>query len=206
MMVAAVEHGSGLILGQVEVDSKSNEIPAVRELSNGLDLAGRTVTVDAMHAQHDTARCLLKGHAHYVVSAVKDNQETILDDLRAIDWSDAPWHETVDKGHGRIERRRCTAVDLTGDAWDGYADLYARRQAIRIERERELVKDGTRSIEVTYCLTSLGPEARRPRAAPGRWSGTTGTSKTVCTTCATSPTMKTAAGRTCATCPTISPA
>ena len=158
MMVAAVEHGSGLILGQVEVDSKSNEIPAVRELSNGLDLAGRTVTVDAMHAQHDTARCLLKGHADYVVSAVKDNQETILDDLRAIDWSDAPWHETVDKGHGRIERRRCTAVDLTGDAWDGYADLYARRQAIRIERERELVKDGTRSIEVTYCLTSLGPE------------------------------------------------
>ena len=162
MMVAAVEHGSGLILGQVEVDSKSNEIPAVRELSNGLDLAGRTVTVDAMHAQHDTARCLLKGHADYVVSAVKDNQETILDDLRAIDWSDAPWHETLDKGHGRIERRRCTAVDLTGDAWDGYADLYGRRQAIRIERERELVKDGTRSIEVTYCLTSLGTERAGP--------------------------------------------
>ena len=115
-----------------------------------------------MHAQHDTARCLLKGHADYVVSAVKDNQETILDDLRAIDWSDAPWHETVDKGHGRIERRRCTAVDLTGDAWDGYADPYARRQAIRIERERELVKDGTRSIEVTYCLTSLGPERAGP--------------------------------------------
>ena len=162
MMVAAVEHGSGLVLGQVEVDSKSNEIPAVRELSNGLDLAGRIVTVDAMHAQHDTARCLLKGHADYVVSAVKDNQETILDDLRAIDWSDAPWHETVDKGHGRIERRRCAAVDLTGDAWDGYADLYGRRQAIRIERERELVKDGTRSIEVTYCLTSLGTERAGP--------------------------------------------
>ena len=59
MMVAAVEHGSGVVLGQVEVDSKSNEIPAVRELSSGLDLTGRTVTVDAMHAQHETARCLL---------------------------------------------------------------------------------------------------------------------------------------------------
>ena len=162
MMVAAVEHVTGLILGQVEVDSKSNEIPAVRELSNGLDLAGRIVTVDAMHAQHDTARCLLKGHADYVVSAVKDNQETILDDLRAIDWSDAPWHETVDKGHGRIERRRCAAVDLSGAEWDGYADLYGRRQAIRIERERELVKDGTRSIEVTYSLTSLGADRAGP--------------------------------------------
>ena len=162
MMVAAVEHVTSLILGQVEVDSKSNEIPAVRELSNGLDLAGRIVTVDAMHAQHDTARCLLKGHADYVVSAVKDNQETILDDLRAIDWSDAPWHETVDKGHGRIERRRCAAVDLSGAEWDGYADLYGRRQAIRIERERELVKDGTRSIEVTYSLTSLGADRAGP--------------------------------------------
>ena len=76
MMVAAVEHGSGVVLGQVEVDSKSNEIPAVRELSSGLDLAGRTVTVDAMHAQHETARCLLGRRADYVLSAIKDNQKT----------------------------------------------------------------------------------------------------------------------------------
>ena len=103
MMVAAVEHDSGMVLGQVEVDSKSNEIPAVRELSSSLDLAGRIVTVDAMHAQHETARCLLGRRADYVISAIKDNQETILEDLKAIDFSDAPWHETVDKGHGRID-------------------------------------------------------------------------------------------------------
>ena len=121
MMVAAVEHDSGMVLGQVEVDSKSNEIPAVRELSSSLDLAGRIVTVDAMHAQHETARCLLGRRADYVISAIKDNQETILEDLKAIDFSDAPWHETVDKGHGRIERRRCAAVDLSGAEWDGYA-------------------------------------------------------------------------------------
>ena len=48
MMVAAVEHDTGVVLGQVEVDSKSNEIPAVRELSGGLDLTGRIVTMDAM--------------------------------------------------------------------------------------------------------------------------------------------------------------
>ena len=89
MMVAAVEHDTGVVLGQVEVDSKSNEIPAVRELSGGLDLTGRIVTMDAMHAQHETARCLLGRRADYVVSAVKDNQETILEDLKAIDFSDA---------------------------------------------------------------------------------------------------------------------
>ena len=54
MMVAAVEHKTGVVLGQVQVDSKSNEIPAVRALSSGLDLTGRIVTVDAMHAQHET--------------------------------------------------------------------------------------------------------------------------------------------------------
>ena len=49
-----------------------------------------------MHAQHETARCLLGRRADYVISAIKDNQETILEDLKAIDFSDAPWHETVE--------------------------------------------------------------------------------------------------------------
>ena len=163
MMVAALEHGSGLVLGQQEIDDKTNEIPVVRDLSSSLGLAGRTVTLDALHAQQDTARCLLDTcNADYVVTAIKDNQPTMLDDLRAINWRDAPWHETLGKAHGRIERRRCQAVDLTATAWDGYADLYGRRQAMRIERERERVKDGTRSIEVTYCLTSLGAERADP--------------------------------------------
>ena len=162
MMVAAVEHRTGVVLGQVEVDSRSNEIPAVRELSGSLDLAGRIVTMDAMHAQHETVRCLLGRRADYVFSAIKDNQETILEDLKAIDFSDAPWHETLDKGHGRIERRRCAVIDLSGAEWDGYANLHGRRQALRIEREREVLKTGARSIEVAYSLTSLGAERAGP--------------------------------------------
>ena len=60
LLVAAVEHGRGVILGQVEVDGKSNEIPALRELSRRLDLTGRVVTMDAIHAQQETARCLVE--------------------------------------------------------------------------------------------------------------------------------------------------
>ena len=162
MMVAAVEHGTGMVLRQVEVDAKSNEIPAVRELSGSVDVTGRVVTMDAMHAQHETARCLLGRRADYVVTAVKDNQETIHDDLKAIDFSHAPSCETVEKGHGRFERRRCDVVDLSGAEWDGYAALHGRRQAIRVERERESLKTGERSLEVTWCLTSLGPERAGP--------------------------------------------
>ena len=115
-----------------------------------------------MHAQHETARCLLGRRAEYVLSAVKDNQHTLLDDLKAIDFSGAPWHETLDKGHGRIERRRCAVVDLSAAQWDGYAALHGRRQAMRIERERENLKTGQRSIEVTWSLTSLSAERAGP--------------------------------------------
>ena len=167
MMVAAVEHETGMVLGQVEVDSRSNEIPAVRQLSKNLDLAGRIVTMDAMHAQQETARCLLARRADYVLSAVKDNQGTILEDLRAMDFTHAPCHETVDKGHGRIERRRCAVVDLSCAEWDGYAALHGRRQAMRIERERETLKTGQKSVEVTWSLTSLGPERAGPEELLG---------------------------------------
>jgi len=158
MMVAAVEHGTGLVLGQVQVGDKTNEIPAVRELTRGLNLRGRVVTLDALHAQHETARALVEDcGADYVVAAVKGNQPTMLDDLRAIDWrgarrADSGW----EKAHGRLERRRCAVLDLGDPQWDGYGGLHGRRQAFRIERERHLVKQGAGSRETAYGLTSLG--------------------------------------------------
>ena len=85
-----------------------------------------------MHAQHETARCLLGRRADYVISAIKDNQETILEDLKAIDFSDAPWHETGQDG--RIERRRCAAGPLRRRM---NANLHGRRQAMRNPQDRQ---------------------------------------------------------------------
>ena len=62
----------------------------------------------------------------------------------------------------QIERRRCAVVDLTAAEWDGYANLHGRRQAMRIEREREVLNTAKRSIEVTWSLTSLGAERAGP--------------------------------------------
>ena len=163
MLVAAVEHSRGRVLGQVAVDSKTNEIPAVRELAAGLDLAGCAVTLDALHVQQETARSLLEDcAAHYLVTSVKDNQPTLLDDLQHMLFQDAPDHATLDKEHGRIERRRYWVKDLSDPDWDGYADLYGRQQAIRIERERHVVKSGETSTTVSYALTSLTAEQATP--------------------------------------------
>ncbi len=163
MLVAAVEQGSGAVLGQVEVDSKSNEIRAVRELAVRLDLVGRVVPFDALHAQHETACCLLEDcRAHYVITAFKDNQPTMREDLLGMDFDDCPMVETLGKEHGRIERRRSWVKDISAPEWDGYASLHGRRQAIRIERERHAVKSGETSKEVSCALTSLGAEDAGP--------------------------------------------
>ncbi len=165
MLFAAVEQDTGLVLGQLEIDSKSNEIPALRELAGELDLAGRIVTVDALHCQQQMARCLQQCQAHYLVTAVKDNQPTMAQQLREMDFSDCPMIETRDKLHGRSERRRYWVQDLSGSQWDGKVNLYGRQQAIRIERQRcrrRRAKAGKMSIEVSYALTSLSSEQASP--------------------------------------------
>src|SRR4030088_2213551 len=72
-LVAALAHGIGAVLGQVAVDAKSNEIPAVRDLLKAFaSLASAVVTIDAMHTQHDTAQVILGRGAGYVMT-VKGN-------------------------------------------------------------------------------------------------------------------------------------
>src|SRR5256714_4385698 len=73
-LVAALAHGIGAVLGQVAVDAKSNEIPAVRELLKAFaDVAGAVFTIDAMHTQTDTAKAVLAHRADYVMT-VKANK------------------------------------------------------------------------------------------------------------------------------------
>ena len=166
MLVAAVEHGSGLVLGQVRVGSKTNEIPAVRQLSQDLDLKGQAVALDALHAQQETARCLVEScRADYVAASVKDNQPTIRKNLEDLDWAGANWSEDkFDKGHGRLETRRCAVFDLSDPKWKETRKLKGRKQAFRIERTRHVRKSGKTSRETVYGLTSLGADKAGPDA------------------------------------------
>ena len=112
LLAATAEHCCGLILGQEAVPDKSNEIPAVRTLTSELALAGRVVTVDALHTQDHTARHLVENcQVHYVMTAVKSNRLALLTDLAGLDRERpevrATEHRTEDKRHGRLEKRSC---------------------------------------------------------------------------------------------------
>lgn len=80
-LLSAVLQSSGLTVAQLEVDSKSNEIPAARPLLEPLALAGRCVTADAMHTQHGLARFLVEEKNADYCFTVKDNQPTLKENL-----------------------------------------------------------------------------------------------------------------------------
>jgi hypothetical protein len=72
-LLAAFDHAAGAVVGQLAVATKSNEIPALRDLLNTMDITGSVITADAMHCQRETASHIIDRDAHYVLT-VKDNQ------------------------------------------------------------------------------------------------------------------------------------
>ena len=146
-LVAALAHGIGAVLGQVAVEAKSNEIPAVRELLKAFaDLAGAVLTIDAMHTQHDTAQLILGRGAGYVMT-VKGNMPTLYKQLKKLPWARIPAVSSVSTGHGRRARR--TIKVALAPAWIGF-DGAAQVAQLR----RTVVTKGKKTIEVVYLITS----------------------------------------------------
>jgi DDE_Tnp_1-associated/Transposase DDE domain len=87
-LLSALLHGTGVILGQCEVEEKSNEIPAAPQLLDRLELSGVTVTADALHTQRELADFLVNEGADYVLT-VKDNQPTLKREIAELFGSDA---------------------------------------------------------------------------------------------------------------------
>ena len=109
-LVAALAHGIGAVLGQVAVDEKSNEIPAVRDLLKAFaSLAGAVITIDALHTQNDTAQAILSRGACYVMT-VKANMPTLYRQLKQLPWAAIPAVSSVSTDHGRRARRTIKAA------------------------------------------------------------------------------------------------
>src|SRR3954471_14926331 len=122
-LVTAWASENGLTLGQVACEEKSNEITAIPELLELLNLKGCTVTIDAMGCQTEIVEGIRERRGHYVL-AVEDNQPTLRADLQRVfeegldtDFADTrhDTHATEDGAHGRLTRRTYEAIEIPHD-------------------------------------------------------------------------------------------
>ena len=153
-----VEHETGLPVASHGFHDESGEIAAVQALLEDVSVAGRVITVDALHTVRDTARSIVETHKADYLMTVKANAPETFATLETINWerdATGSYEEEYTKAHGRIELRRIlTMTPLRGTV--NYPHL---AQIFRIERQREICKSGTKSIEITYGITSV-PECR----------------------------------------------
>ena len=132
-LLAALDHAHGVVLGQVEVGAKTNEIPLFTTLCDRLDIQDAVITADALHAQREHARYLHRRRAHYVVT-VKRNQPSLHAQLAALPWCDVPVAcDQRERGHGRRERRNLaiTILRLAGHTSLAAALRYHARRPAR---------------------------------------------------------------------------
>jgi predicted transposase YbfD/YdcC len=154
-LLAALDHAHGVVLGQVEVGAKTNEIPLFTTLLDRLDIQDAVITADALHAQREHARYLARRGAHYVIT-VKRNQPRLNAQLATLPWRDIPVaYDQRERGHGRRERR---TIKVTAVA-RGLAFPHAA-QAIQITRRRKV--KGKWSRETCYAVTSLSVTQATP--------------------------------------------
>lgn len=155
-LLASLSHKLGLVLGQVAVSEKSNEITAANDLIGMLVLEGLVITGDAMFTQRELARQIISRGGDYLIS-VKANQPSLLEDIKqafAQQWwmSDTLTEsKSVDAYAGRIEERTVKA----STALEGYSDWPGLKQVMKIERKITFKRTGAVRQEEAYAITSL---------------------------------------------------
>lgn len=164
-VVSAYASEVGLVLGRQRCDEKSNQSTAIEALLPQLKLAGCIVTIDAMVCQTAIAAQVIERQGDYLLNA-KDNQpqlaEAIEEYIRIGEqnaWKnlEPSRFETLDKGHGRVETRRCVALPVPDyipeiQRWCGIQGM------ARIEAVREA--HGKMTSEVRYLIGSMAPDAQ----------------------------------------------
>lgn len=158
-VVSAFAHEFGLVLGQLACDEKSNEITAIPQLLETLEITGCIVTIDAMGTQTEIAKKIREGGADYILS-LKSNQLNLYNDVKLFmdeycKDSEAKEKEiyayTLDNSHGRLEKRECYVCNDIG--WlnnrEKWIDLYGIGMIISTVEEK-----GRKSEQRHYFIYS----------------------------------------------------
>jgi predicted transposase YbfD/YdcC len=173
IIVGAWDERTGIALGQEQVAEKSNEITAIPRLLTGIDIRGAIVTTDAMGCQKESTRLIAAGGADYML-ALKGNHGLAEEEMRSFmedAIANAPerlaFHETLDKGHGRLETRRCwQSADLD---WFEDRKLWTNLKSVcMVESARSV--GGATTTERRLFLCSMAPDAAKAmEIGRGHW-------------------------------------
>jgi predicted transposase YbfD/YdcC len=167
-MVSAWATASKLVLGQMKVDDKSNEISAIPKLLQLLDIEGCVVTIDAIGTQTEIAATIVERGGDYVLS-VKENQPQLYADLERLfsvdeagGFADPAYSyiRKVDNAHGRMEIRQCWTISSRDyveyvrgqDKWKGLQTLAMIRSERRLGEKVE--------IKTRYFISSMKMDAK----------------------------------------------
>ena len=159
-----------ITLGQLAVAEKSNEITAIPELLDMLDVSGSTVTLDAMGCQKQIASTITENHADYVLG-LKRNQSSLLDDVKLYFEKESATltSQTKEKDHGRIEQR--TYYLETQIDWLSQRPDWTGLNGIGMVKTNVLtMKTGEMREECRYFLTSLTDIDAFAHAVRNHWS------------------------------------
>jgi predicted transposase YbfD/YdcC len=159
-LVTAWASDSGLTLGQVACEEKSNEITAIPELLKLLNLTGTTVTIDAMGTQKEIAAQIRRQKGHYVL-ALKGNQAGLAQDMQGTETHFAGMkhdvHQTRERGHGRIDERTCHVIEIPRDHPQRTRWKDLRTLAVTVSHR---TLDGKESWESRLYVSSHPPRAK----------------------------------------------
>jgi len=165
-MVSAFATEMNLVLAQQKVSEKSNEITAIPKLLALLDLRGQIVTIDAMGTQKAIAKQIIEKEGDYIL-ALKGNQGTLNNDVRLFlehelskkqSTAIKDVYEDSNRGHGRIETRRCVVSDAI--TWLEQKEQWSGLNTIAMIEETREIK-GKKSIERRFFISSLAPDAKK---------------------------------------------
>jgi predicted transposase YbfD/YdcC len=176
-MVSAWATQNHLVLGQMKVDDKSNEITAIPALLALLDVSGCIVTIDAIGCQKDIAQAIVDGQADYVL-ALKENHPLLYQEVSTF-FQATPlaqqayrpdYIRLVEKDHGRLEIRHCwTLSDPQGFPFLPDAAAWPKLQSLAMLRRERQLGDHT-TVETAFYLSSLpGAASRLLDASRAHW-------------------------------------
>jgi len=176
-LVSAWATANRLVLAQRAVDQKSNEITAMPELLELLDLTGAVVTIDAMGCQKEIAHKIVEKGGDYVLG-LKENQESLYaavqelfvegleDDFAGLEYS---YHKTVDHGHGRAETRHYHAVAAPQELLERHPGWLGLRSVVMVFSERQVGHEEATG-ETRFFVSSMPAKVKRlARAIRGHW-------------------------------------